>query len=83
MDFRLTDEQEGLRQAVRNFTEREIIAHWQTFRKKGFNEEIHNKMVEELGLGGATIPQEYDGAGLTKLDYTIATIELSRGDAGV
>ncbi|OHA13543.1 MAG: hypothetical protein A3G49_00920, partial [Candidatus Sungbacteria bacterium RIFCSPLOWO2_12_FULL_41_11] len=50
---------------------------------KGFNEEIHNKMVEELGLGGATIPQEYDGAGLTKLDYTIATIELSRGDAGV
>ncbi len=83
MDFRLTEEQETLRQMVRNFTEREIIAHWQTFRKKGFNEAIHKKMVEELGLGGATIPQDYDGAGLSKLDYTIVTMELCRGDAGV
>ncbi|MFY9461773.1 MAG: acyl-CoA dehydrogenase family protein [Candidatus Sungiibacteriota bacterium] len=82
MDFRLTEEQEMLRQEIREFAMREIYPHRARLRKKEFPWDIHRKM-SEAGYAGAVIPEEYGGTGLSNLAYTLMTIELSMADAGV
>lgn len=81
MDFQLTDEQKMLQEQARQFSEREILPHWQRLRKKEFPRDIFAKMVE-AGYAGATIPEEYGGGGLDLLSFAIVVIELCRADAG-
>ena len=82
MDFRLTDEQQQIRDMVREFAESEIkphIAEWDeaqhfpvdTFKKAG-----------ELGLLGVIFPEEYGGAGLSYVDYVNVIEELGAVESG-
>jgi alkylation response protein AidB-like acyl-CoA dehydrogenase len=82
MDFRLTDEQQQIRDMVREFAESEIkphIAEWDeaqhfpvdTFKKAG-----------ELGLLGVIFPEEYGGAGLSYIDYVGVIEELGAVESG-
>ncbi len=82
MDFRLTDEQQQIRDMVREFGESEIkphIAEWDeaqhfpvdTFKKAG-----------ELGLLGVIFPEEYGGAGLSYIDYVNVIEELGAVESG-
>lgn len=78
MDFGLTEEQEMIRQTVREFAEKELKPKVEEFEEKGgFPCEIINKAAD-LGFLGATIPPEYNGAGIDSISAAILIEELSR-----
>ncbi|MBN2637840.1 MAG: acyl-CoA dehydrogenase family protein [Bacteroidales bacterium] len=80
MNFDLSEEQNLIRETVRDFAEREIkpVAKELDDREE-FSYELTKKMGE-LGLFGMTIPQKYGGHGLDTLSYIIAVEELARVD---
>jgi hypothetical protein len=83
VDFRLGDEQQLLRQTVREFAEKELAPHSREWdEKQEFPREVFARLGE-LGLMGAVWPPEYGGSGLSTLDYALVMEELSRVDAGV
>jgi len=80
MDYELTQEQELIRQTVRDFAEREIKPVAQELDEKGqFSYEL-TKKIGELGLFGMYLPEKYGGQGLDTLSYIIAVEELARID---
>jgi len=80
MDFELSEEQELIRQTVRDFAEREIKPLAQELDEKGeFSLEL-TKKIGELGLFGMYLPEKYGGQGLDTLSYIIAVEELARVD---
>lgn len=80
MNFELTEEQELIRQTVRDFAEREIKPLAQELdEKETFSEEL-TKKIGELGLFGMYLPEKYGGQALDTLSYIIAVEELARVD---
>ena len=81
MDFELTDEQELIREAVREFAETEVapIAA-ELDREHRFPTELLPKLAE-LNLMGMPYPEKVGGAGADYLSYVIAIEELSRACA--
>ena len=81
MDFELTDEQELIREAVREFAEAEVapIAA-EIDRDHRFPHELLPKMAD-LNLMGMPYPEKVGGAGADELSYVIAIEELSRACA--
>lgn len=81
MDFRLTEEQEMIRDMVREFTEKELkpkaAYHDET---KEFPFEPLRKLAE-LGLMGMNIPQEYGGSNVGTVANSLAITEIARGCA--
>jgi short/branched chain acyl-CoA dehydrogenase len=81
MDFALTEEQDMLRQAVRNFAEKEILPVREGLdEKEEFGYEITQKMFD-LGFFSVLIPEEYGGMGLDYQSYILVVEELARVDA--
>ena len=81
MDFRLTEEQEMIRAAAREFAQAEIVPIAAEFDASGeFPVETIRKMGE-LGLMGIEVPEEYGGAGLDAIGYVLALMEISAADA--
>ena len=80
MNFELTDEQNMIRETVRDFAEREIKPVAQELDEKAeFSYDLTRKMGE-LGLFGMYLPEQYGGQGLDTLSYVIAVEELARID---
>ncbi|NOX86753.1 MAG: acyl-CoA dehydrogenase [Chlorobi bacterium] len=80
MDFDLTEEQQLIRDTVRDFAEREIKPVAGELDEKGeFSYELTRRMGE-LGLFGMTLPEKYGGQGLDTLSYIIAVEEIARVD---
>lgn len=83
MEFDYTPEQIQLRQSVREFAEAEIQPHvlaWdeaQTFPLEVI------KQCGRLGYLGSIFPEQYGGAGLGYIEYSIIIEELSRVDPSV
>ncbi|MBO8167733.1 MAG: acyl-CoA dehydrogenase [Thermoanaerobacteraceae bacterium] len=78
MKFQLTEEQEMLRDMVRNFAENEVApGAAERDEKEQFDRSLFNAMAE-LGLTGIPFPEEYGGAGSDYISYAIAVEELSR-----
>ena len=83
MDFTFTDEQKQLRRSVREFAEGEILPHVMEWDEiSHFPTEIIPKLAE-MGLLGVIFPEQYGGAGLGYIEYTIAIEELSRVDGSI
>ncbi len=83
LDFTLTEEQQLLKQTVREFAEREIAPHAREWdERQEFPRDLFTR-AGELGLMGAVWPVAYGGAGLSTLEYAIVIEELARVDAGV
>ena len=83
MDFSLNEEQQLLRNTVRDFAEAELLPHCREWdEKQEFPPEVFSKLGN-LGLMGVIWPTEYGGSGLSTLDYAIVIEELARVDAGV
>lgn len=81
MNFELTNEQEMLRNAVREFAEGEIAPKCEELdEKEEFSYEITQKMAE-LGLFGITVDPKYGGQGLDYLSYILVVEELARVSA--
>lgn len=80
MNFKLSDEQELIRDTVRDFAEREIKPRAKELDEKGeFSYEL-TKKIGEMGLFGMNLPEKYGGQGLDTLSYIIAVEELARID---
>ena len=83
MDFSLTQEQQQLRKSVREFAEGEIAPHVMEWDETShFPSEIISQMAE-MGLLGVIFPEQYGGAGLGYLEYSIVIEELARVDGSV
>jgi alkylation response protein AidB-like acyl-CoA dehydrogenase len=83
VDFEYTPEQEQLRKSVREFAEAEIAPHVMEWDEgQIFPLEVVRKLGR-LGYMGSIFPEEYGGAGLGYIEYSIIIEELSRVDGSV
>lgn len=81
MDFLLTQEQEILKESIKNFSQKEIQPLIKDSDEKGkWPEELTMKLAE-MGLLGIIIPTEYSGVGYSNVDYVIILEEISKVDA--
>ncbi|PID21676.1 acyl-CoA dehydrogenase [Sporosarcina sp. P3] len=80
MDFILTEEQQMMRQMVRDFAKNEIEPWIPRMEDGEFPRELLEKMGE-LGLMGITAPEQYGGSEMDFLSYIIAIHELSKVSA--
>ena len=79
-DFLLNEEHRMIRDAVREFAQKEIAPVASHYDETGeFPSPIVAKMGE-LGLMGIEVPEEYGGAGLDTLSYVLAMIEVAKAD---
>jgi len=80
MNFELTEEQQMIRDTVREFAEREIKPVAKELDEKAeFSLDLTKKMGE-LGIMGMTVPEQYGGQGLDTLSYILAVEEIARID---
>ena len=81
MDFELSQDHKVLRDAVRDFVEKEIkpIA-MQIDEDHAIPDALVQKMAE-MGFLGSYLPEEYGGAGLDMLAYAIVVEEVSKACA--
>jgi alkylation response protein AidB-like acyl-CoA dehydrogenase len=81
MDLTLTEEQQMIQAAARDFAQSQIapIAAEMDARGEFPSETI--AQMGELGLMGIEVPEEYGGAGMDSLCYALALIEVSAADA--
>ncbi|ARK25267.1 acyl-CoA dehydrogenase [Sporosarcina sp. P37] len=80
MDFMLTEEQQMMRQMVRDFAKNEIEPWIPRMEEGEFPRELLEKMGG-LGLMGITAPEKYGGSEMDFLSYIIAIHELSKVSA--
>ncbi|HEX2868937.1 MAG TPA: acyl-CoA dehydrogenase family protein [Ignavibacteriales bacterium] len=78
-EFSFTEEQQMLREMVRDFTNNEIkpIASKIDAEEK-IPRELINKLAE-VGVLGVSMPEEYGGSGFGEVGYCIAQEEIARG----
>jgi alkylation response protein AidB-like acyl-CoA dehydrogenase len=80
VNFELTEEQQFIRQTVRDFAQKEITPRSAEIDRTGeFPHDIFSQMAE-LGLLGLPFPEEYGGAGADALSVALAVEEIARGD---
>ncbi|KJS80947.1 MAG: acyl-CoA dehydrogenase [Peptococcaceae bacterium BICA1-8] len=84
-DLKFSEEQERIRQLVRDFVEKEV-APGAAERDEGEDfaptYELMKKMGK-LGLMGLPYPQEYGGAGADQISYALAGFEINKVDASL
>lgn len=81
VDFELTEEESLIREAARDFAEKELAGGAaERDEKEQFPSEQVRKMAE-LGFMGMMVPQEYGGAGMNTVSYVLALEEISKVDA--
>ncbi len=82
-NWRTSEQMSMIRQMAREFAEHEIKPHVMTYdESQEFPKEIFKKMAE-LGFLGAYYPEEYGGAGLSVLDFTVIVEEVAKVDPSV
>jgi butyryl-CoA dehydrogenase len=79
MNFELNEEQNLIRETVRDFADNEIApSAAERDEEERFDRELMFDKLGELGLTGIVFPEEYGGAGADYISYAIAIEELSR-----
>ena len=81
MDFSLTEDQQMIRDAAREFAQKEIAPVAAEFDHSGEFPAETIKAAAELGFMGIEIPEEYGGAGLDPVCYALVMAEISAADA--
>ena len=83
MDFQFTEEQQMIRQAARDYAQRELFQDVIERDEKAIYPEKHVKALAELGFMGMMVSPEYDGGGMDAVSYVLAMEEISKVDASV
>ena len=83
MDFLLSEEQEMLKNSIRNFLLKEIQPWVKESDDAGKWPEAFTAKLAEMGLLGIIVPPEYSGAGYSNVDYVILLEEISKVDPSV
>ena len=84
MDFKLNDEQQEIKRAVREFCTKEFTPELalELDQKEEFPMALYKKAAQ-LGFTSMRIPQEYDGQGYGVLEDCLAVEEMCRADPGL
>ena len=81
MNFAFSDEQEELRNIVRQFLENksdEAAVREQMETEQGYDEAVWSQMAEQMGLQGLVIPEEYGGSGYSYVELIVVLEEMGR-----
>ncbi len=82
LEQQLHDEERLIRDATRDYCQDKLMPRiQQANRDEFFDREIMSELGE-LGLLGATIPEEYGGAGVNYVSYGLVAREVERVDSG-
>ncbi len=81
MDFRLSEEQEMIQDAARDFAQSQIVPVAAAFDESGEFPLENIRQMGALGLMGVEVPQAYGGAGMDGIAYVLAMIEIAKADA--
>jgi glutaryl-CoA dehydrogenase len=82
LDEQLTDEEKMVRDAARDYAQGQLAPRIvDAFRREHTDPAIFREMGE-LGLLGATIPEEFGGGGLNYVSYGLIAREVERIDSG-
>ncbi len=79
--YELTEEQQLLRESLRDFADREIAPRAAQYDMANEFPWENVRKMRELGLFGMIFPPEYGGSGLDTLSYAIAVEQISRACA--
>jgi len=83
MDFSLTEEQQIMRDSVREFVAREVIPNATQWDEQEEFPEATVAKLGELGVLGMVVPEEYGGSDLDYVTIALVLEELGRGDASL
>ena len=83
MNFEYTEEQEMIRQAARDYAQRELIKDVIERDEKAEYPTEHVKNLAELGFLGMMADPKYDGGGMDTVSYVLAMEEISKVDSAV
>src|SRR6478736_2453155 len=82
LDGQLTEEEKMVRDAARAYSQVQLAPRIvEAFRREHTDPAIFKEMGE-LGLLGATIPEEFGGGGLNYVSYGLIAREVERVDSG-
>ena len=82
LDQQLTEEERLVRDTARAYAQDKLLPRvTSAYMDERFDREIMTEMGD-LGLLGATIPEEYGGAGLGYVSYGLVALEVERVDSG-
>jgi alkylation response protein AidB-like acyl-CoA dehydrogenase len=79
--FPFTEEHEMIRQAARDFAQKEIAPIAAEFDETGDFPSATVAKMGAMGFMGIEVPEEYGGAGMDTLAYVLALEEISKADA--
>ena len=77
MNFDFTEEQLMIRQAARDYAQRELIKDAIERDDKAIFPNLHIKNLAELGFLGMLVCTKYDGVGMDTVSYVLAIEEIS------
>ncbi len=82
LESELTEEERMVRDTARGYAQEKLFPRVLTaYREERFDREVVTEMGE-LGLLGATLPEEYGGSGLGDVAYGLIAREVERVDSG-
>jgi len=82
LDSQLSEDERLVREAARQYAQERLAPRiLQAFRQERTEREVFSEMGG-LGLLGATIPEQYGGAGLNYVGYGLIAREVERVDSG-
>ncbi|MCB0822866.1 MAG: acyl-CoA dehydrogenase [Bacteroidales bacterium] len=83
MNFELSEEQKMIRDAARDYAQRELITDVIERDYKAEYPTKHIKALSELGFMGMMVDPAYEGGGMDTVSYVLAIEEVSKVDASV
>jgi len=83
MNFELTEEQVMIRDAARDFAQRELLPGVIERDDNAIYPTEQVKRLAELGFLGMLVDTKYDGGGMDTVSYVLAMEEISKVDASV
>lgn len=81
MHFDLSEDQQMIRSAAREFAQKEIVPVAAQFDLSGEFPTDTIRMAGELGFMGIEVPEDYGGSGFDSLSYALVIEEISAADA--
>ena len=83
MNLELSPEHVALRDMVRAFVGREVRPHARRWDESGIFPAETVAKLGALGIMGVMVPEEYGGAGMDTISYSIAVEEIGKGDGSL
>jgi len=83
MEFAFTEEQEELREMVKEFVEKEITPFAEEMDRNNASTPDLFKKAADMGLLNVIVPEEYGGPGLDSVTVAMIYEELGKGCAGI